>query len=234
MGRKGVPYNVASLVTPFVPGVAWAYNWDSTSYGLDSRVEYVPMLWSNTPSFTNQWKKNAQSAIASGSTHLLSFNEPDLSSQSNLAVSDAASSFMKYMQPFAGSAKLVSPAVTNGGGSMGLTYLENFMSTCKNLGCTVDAVAIHWYGSVNNLADLQAHVTSAFKSGNKDGGSRPVWLTEFAVLDGSDADVAKFITSAVAWLNAQSFVERYSYFMAADGRLLSGSSLSTQGKAFIA
>jgi len=232
IGKKGVPYNTASLVSAFGDNIAWAYNWDSSPDGLSGPLNYVPMLWSDTDGFTKQWKSNADAAIAAGSTHLLSFNEPDLAAQSNLAFGDAASSYITYMQPYAGKAKLVSPAVTNGGGSMGLTYLENFMSSCKDLGCTVDTVAIHWYGDANNLGDLKTHVTQAHASANKDGGNRPIWLTEFGA-SGSDADVATFLSSAVEWLESQSFVERYAYFMASDGVMLSGTSLSSIGEAFI-
>jgi hypothetical protein len=61
------------------------------------------------------WEANANAAIAAGSKYLLAFNEPDLSSQANMSPSQAAASYKKYMMPFAGKAKLVSPAITNGG-----------------------------------------------------------------------------------------------------------------------
>jgi len=75
---------------------------------------------------------------------------------------------MSYVQPFAGKAKLGAPAITNGGGSMGLTYLLNFISNC--LSCTIDFVNIHWYDSATNAASFKAHVEEAYKAG----GNRPL------------------------------------------------------------
>lgn len=70
----------------------------------------------------------------------MSFNEPDESSQSNLSPADAATAYMTYMQPFASKAKLGSPAVSNGGGTMGLSWLSSFMTACS--GCQIDFVSI--------------------------------------------------------------------------------------------
>lgn len=72
----------------------------------------------------------------------MSFNEPDDSSQSDLTPEAAAAAYKTYMQPYAGKAKLGAPAVTNGGGSMGLDWLAAFLDACD--GCTIDFVAIHW------------------------------------------------------------------------------------------
>lgn len=76
----------------------------------------------------------------------MSFNEPDLSSQSNLSPAVAAAGYLTYMQPFAGKAKLGSPAITNGGGSMGLSWLSSFMTACS--GCQID------FGMINLRPDL--------------------------------------------------------------------------------
>lgn len=40
-------------------------------------------------------------------------------------------------------AGLATPAISNGGGSQGLTYLENFVGHCT--GCSFDIVNIHHY-----------------------------------------------------------------------------------------
>jgi len=53
-------------------------------------------------------------------------------------VNTAAQAYMRYIQPFAGKAELGAPDVTNGGGTMGLTYLSNFISNCSS--CTIDFV----------------------------------------------------------------------------------------------
>lgn len=228
--KRGLSYNIASLTAPFIGGnsqVTWAYNWGSSSDGLPSGLEYVPTLWGLGSDKVNPWKANAEAAIAAGSTHLFSFNEPDLGEQANIPdVNVAAQGFMDHMQPFAGKAKLGAPAVTNGGGSMGLTYLSKFVAACSS--CTLDFVNIHWYDSATNYAYFKNHVMDAYKAG----GGRPVWITEFAA-SGSDAEQQKFLEVVIPWLDAQPFVERYAYFMCKDGVLVSGSGVTDLGNTFM-
>jgi hypothetical protein len=102
---------------------------------------YYPMLWGTASDHTNGWTTNANAAIAAGATHILGFNEPDLNSQSNLTPSAAAAAWKTYIQGYAGKAKLVTPAITNGAPpSMGTGWLDSFMSACS--GCTFDAIAV--------------------------------------------------------------------------------------------
>ncbi|KAI9742415.1 MAG: hypothetical protein M1818_003949 [Claussenomyces sp. TS43310] len=225
-GKAGVPYNSAALAEVFQgTKVSWAYNWGSSSDGLSSSLDFVPMLWCPTSDFTSTWTANADAALAAGATHLLGFNEPDLSSQCNIAASDAAAGWKQYMEPYAGKAKLVSPAVTNGGSPLGLDYLSSFISACN--GCSIDAVAIHWYDSATNIDYFKSHVADAYAAGD----NRPVWVTEFGA-SGSDDEVASFLSTVIPWMESSDMVERYAYFMASDGLLLSGSSLSSIGQAF--
>jgi hypothetical protein len=63
----------------------WGYDWEAkvaqpggaVVYKLPGGCEFVPMLHDLTPMFVNAWKDDAPLAIAAGSKHLLSFNEPD-------------------------------------------------------------------------------------------------------------------------------------------------------------
>lgn len=97
------------------------------------------------PGSTPNWPQNAQAGINNGATHLLGMNEPDLDSQSNITPSAAATIWKTNMEPFFGKAKLVSPAITNGGAPMGVEWMKEFMGNCT--GCHIDAVAMHWYDS---------------------------------------------------------------------------------------
>jgi hypothetical protein len=184
------------------------------------------MLWNNDAGRIASWNANANAAIASGTSHLFSFNEPDLSSQANMAVSVAAQAYMDYMQPFAGKVKLGAPAVTNGGGSTGLTYLSNFFAACQ--GCTIDFIVVHWYDSATNFAYFKGHVEQAYQTG----GNRPVWITEFAA-SGTPDEQNAFLEVVIPWLDAQPYVERYAYFMCEDGVLVSGNGPSTLGSTFM-
>ena len=163
------------------------------------------MLWGADSAHTSVWSADANYAISQGADTLLAFNEPDLSSQSNLDVSEAVSAYKAYMQPFAGRAKLGAPAVTNGGAPMGLTYLENFINNCT--GCTIDVVPIHWYDSATNIGYFQSYIPSAYAAG----GNRPLWITEFGA-SGTDAEIESFFNMVLPWLDSLSYVERYAYF----------------------
>ena len=229
-GKKGLSYNVASLTNAFSgDGVTWAYNWGSSSGGtILSGAEYVPMLWG--PGETSGWSSAAQAAISSGSTHVLSFNEPDLSTQSNMTPQQAAQLHIANMGNL-GSVQVGSPAVTNGGGTnppMGTNWLSEFFQACGGQ-CKVDFVAFHYYADTD-LTTFQNYVTNMISVAQQNNVNE-VWLTEFAAT-GSDSDVASFISSATSWLDQQSAVARYAYFMCGDGTLLSGSSLSTIGQAY--
>ncbi|QSZ34123.1 hypothetical protein DSL72_005711 [Monilinia vaccinii-corymbosi] len=230
-GKRGVAYNNADYVKSFADSskVSWAYNWGSSSSGLSaSGIEFVPLLWGLKPTFTGAWSAAASSAIASGSRHLMSFNEPDLSTQSNLGYADAAAGYKQYMQPFAGKAKLGAPAVTNGAAPMGLAWLKNFLSSCSD--CTIDFVCIHWYDSASNAAYFKSYIQDAYAAG----GNRPLWITEFQASGTADEQNA-FMSEVLPWLDASDMVERYAWFMASTdaGGLMSGpSALSTLGKTF--
>lgn len=228
-GKRGLAYNNAALCAPFASSslITWGYNWAQTSSGLDGKYNFVPMLWGTNSMFTNGWAAAASSFIAKGGSHLLAFNEPDHAQQANMAPAVAAAAYKTHMQPFAGKAKLGSPAVTNGGGDMGLTWLSNFMSACS--GCTIDFVAVHWYDSVNNVEYFKNHITSAYTKTGK-----PVWLTEFGTIDGSDAQKADFLRKVLPWLDAQDWIERYAYFMVSDGMMVNGGAMSAQGSAYAA
>lgn len=114
-GKKGLAYNSASLVTPFIgaSGVGWAYNWVSGSAGLASGIPYVAELHDMTETFTSVWMEQAQAAIDAGTEYLFSFNEPDIASQANLSPEAAAAGWKQYMEPFAGKAKLVSCSLSD-------------------------------------------------------------------------------------------------------------------------
>jgi hypothetical protein len=140
--KRGVAYNLPNLVSPFIGQkfISWAYNWASTSSGVPSGVEYVPMLWGTTATFTDKWETDAKAGIAAGASALLGFNEPDQVGQANVSPSVAATAYQTYMSDMFGgqTVRLGSPAVTNGPAPMGLAWLSDFMSACTK--CQIDFV----------------------------------------------------------------------------------------------
>lgn len=176
--------------------VNWQYNWASTTDQKNSWCEYIPMLCKfmfqayKVPSLpsvsacrsmliaklslggddsdhTNSWFSDASYWLADGgSGHLLAFNEPEQSSQSNLSPQDAANAYLTYMTPFSGRAQLGSPAVSNDGAS----WISEFMSLCSN--CGVTFIAVHWYNDYTLFDDFQNWVNFACSFGLQ------VWITE--------------------------------------------------------
>ncbi|KAK0114834.1 hypothetical protein ONS96_013317 [Cadophora gregata f. sp. sojae] len=185
--------------------VSWAYNWDSSMpSSFPKNLEYVPMLWSNGADHTRQWVTNANAAIARGSYHLLSFNEPDrcASGGSCMSPKDAANAYRTFMVPFAGRAYLGAPAVTNG--PSGMKWLKEFLSLCT--GCHIDFVPIHWYDSATNVGYFKNYIADAHAVAGHD-----LWITEFNG-SGSSAEKESFLRTVIPWLDAQSYITRYSWF----------------------
>ncbi|KAI7600531.1 glycoside hydrolase family 128 protein, partial [Hortaea werneckii] len=228
-GKRGLAYNDASLTSCFggASKVGWAYNWGSSSDGLDMDVSYVPLLWGTSEDFTGPWSDNAQSALDSGSQYLFSFNEPDMSSQANLSPEDAAEAYKKYMSPFAGKAKMCAPSVTNGGGSMGLTWLSNFLDACSD--CQIDCISIHWYDSYENTKYFKDHVNNATEIAP----GKEVFVSEFGTTDGSDEQVSEFLQDVMPWMDSKAEVAGYAYFMVSEGMLVSGDSPSSYGSTYM-
>lgn len=184
------------------------------------------MLWGLTD--LDSWADAAASAISAGSTAALSFNEPDLSSQSNIDPGTAATNHIQYMNPL--SVEVGSPAITNGAGTdplMGIDWLNAFFAACDGK-CKVDFVAFHWYNDASQTDDFETHVNAVIAAAAAAGVSK-VWLTEFGVTGG---DASTFLSTVMPFLESTPAVEKYAFFMCADPQTLSGSTLNTVGDVY--
>lgn len=232
--KRGAAFNDISTVSALTNtgSVSWAYNWaPSLSGGLPSGVEYVPMLW-GTKDLGN-WATAIQTALSSGSQYIMGFNEPDMSSQASMSPSDAANYYKSYITPYSGQAKLISPAVTSSTSpGMGLSWFQSFMGQCSS--CDISGLAVHWYGDTAD--DFTSFVQQAISTAQSYGLSE-VWVSEFALnsdLNGSGdpAATADFLNQVLPWLDSQSTVTHYAYYMCAENYLLSGSGLNSAGLAY--
>ncbi|KAI5475016.1 Glycoside hydrolase, superfamily [Pseudohyphozyma bogoriensis] len=203
--KKGLGYNTASLTDAFGDSISWVYNWaaaqDTSTGTLTEGVEYVPML-------TEGWSSNAQAGIDAGATALLGFNEPDYPYQANLTASEAATLWKANMEPFYGKAKLISPAISNGGAPMGVTWMKEFIGNCST--CHIDAIAAHWYDVPSNTAYFKNYFTSMSTMFGL-----PIWITEFAPNTGTDAEIEAFYEDVISWMetgNGSTIIERYAAF----------------------
>ncbi|KAK0613809.1 glycosyl hydrolase catalytic core-domain-containing protein [Immersiella caudata] len=226
---RGLAFNDPNLLGRFLGGgshISWTYNWAQTDDS-NTGLEFVPMCWGITKGFPATWAKNAQKMIDAGSKALFSFNEPDHAAQANLSPEQAAASHIELMNPFAGKARIGAPSITNSGSSnQGIGWLKRWFEVCDGK-CAVDFVNIHIYGfDTNTFLQHLINVHNLFQ--------KPVWITEFA-FGGSDDEVDRQLQVIIDQIENNStfaFVENYSYFMAADGMMVKGNSMSSYGNTF--
>ncbi|KAJ3279088.1 hypothetical protein HK104_001785 [Borealophlyctis nickersoniae] len=234
--RRGLAWPWNGIQADFVnfsknpPHVSWLYNWEAwVPAGLPANLEYVAMqrTASNIDQLATYMKTNKAKC-------LLGFNEPDLE---GMSVATAVSLWRKYIQPHSSRGiRLGSPAPTNG--PNGLKWLDQFLANCAQ--CHVYFVAVHWYGiSIDNF---KQHITSAYNIAKKRlGPNAKVWVTEFASQTKDTAQQRAFFDAALKWLDQQGFVERYSWFGAMRGNVVSpaaammapGGGLTALGKAYL-
>jgi hypothetical protein len=203
----------------------WLYTWgntppaDVTSGAFHG--EYVPMIWSATTSNYQARVNNILSYAPSLNTrYVLGFNEPERADQANMSVANAITIWDGMDHQFRNAGiKLVSPAVSDD--VAGRDWLASFMSTATARGLTVDAIAFHWYGSVN-LSNPTASANSFLSRVDSYWNTyqKPIWITEFAGMDWNNtistpdliAFNSAFLKVAVAGLESRSYVERYSWW----------------------
>jgi RNA polymerase sigma factor (sigma-70 family) len=208
VGVWGMP-GVGTALTK--SGASWYYTWSTTHDGIATpkSATFVPMIW-GADSVTSKTLAQAKAA----GPYLLGFNEPDMGAQSNMTPEKALSLWPKLMS--AGKV-LGSPAVAYGGDRAG-GWLDTFMSGAKAKGYRVDFITLHWYGGDFNAADatgqLKSYIQAVYKRYHK-----PIWLTEFALIDFSNgtrfpsqSQQAAFVTASTKMLAGLPYVQRYAWF----------------------
>ncbi|MGC5014230.1 glycosyl hydrolase [Streptosporangium sp. DT93] len=192
-------------------GASWYYTWAPHHDGVTTprSAEFVPMIW-GAASVTDE---NLARAKAAG-PYLLGFNEPDLAEQSNMSVEKALSLWPRLT---ATGQKVGSPAVAYGGATPG-GWLDRFMTGASQKGHRVDFVTLHWYGgdfrTEAAVGQLRSYLQAVHERYRK-----PIWLTEFALIDFSggvrfptDAQQAAFVTASTGMLASLPYVQRYAWF----------------------
>ncbi|KAJ5214970.1 hypothetical protein N7468_010649 [Penicillium chermesinum] len=233
--KRGAAYNDISTVFPLASSgtVSWAYNWAGSLNGdLPSGVEYVPMLWG--AKFFTGWVSAIETALSSGSSYIMGFNEPDNTAQANMSPGEAAGYYQQYITQNKGDAKLISPAVTSSTTpGQGLDWFEQFIGQCSS--CDITGLAVHWYGP--SADEFKTFIESAIDTATRHGLSE-VWVTEFALdadINGvtNQANAINFLNEAIPYLDSQDMVTHYSYFMSAENFLLSNGALNPVGEAYV-
>ncbi|KAG7088302.1 hypothetical protein E1B28_012312 [Marasmius oreades] len=180
--------------------ISWQYDWGTSppSYLASSGIPYVPMQWGAGGA------NNFSTAVLLQKAKVaLAFNEPDLSSQSNLSPQAAADLWKQYIQPLKSSGvRLGAPAITNG--PSGRPWLAQFLSNCTQ--CSIDFIPFHWYGEgLGTFYDYVWQMHGQFPN-------YPLWVTEFASTSSEDNVVMDFLNQSIHYLDTLDFVERYAWF----------------------
>lgn len=112
---------------------------------------------------------------------------------------------------------------------MGLTYLKQFLAGCT--GCNIDFIPIHWYGDASDITGFKNQIAKARVA---TGLKYPLWITEFGHTSGTQAQVEAFLKSVLPWMDSQSYIQRYAYFMDANGFMINSTTggLSNTGKIY--
>lgn len=152
----------------------WHYSW-----GLNEQkstgVEFVPMSWSNGDNWTSL-EKMEEIGQNMSFNHLLAFNEPDNSGQSNLTVEQALEAYPKLL---ASGLRLGAPGVENIQYSANNdafnenSWIKQFMDECVARGYRVDFIPAHDY-----VRRSKATFIERFK-GLHDRYNLPIWVTEY-------------------------------------------------------
>lgn len=144
----------------------WFYNWGSSATSTrnsntDSpylNQEFVPMKWGAGGS----WRKLY---ALEDVTHILGYNEPDHTEQSDVSVEQAIEEWPLMQQT---GLRLGSPATTD------FTWLYNFMSEANRRNYRVDYVAIHAYWGGLSPYEWYIRLKEIH-----DRTKRPLWITEW-------------------------------------------------------
>ena len=146
------------------------YTWSPSSANFNADLEFVPMLWGERQ--VSQWDSTINETIQDLQvTHVLGFNEPEISGQSNLSPSDGAALWKAHIEPLKSQGLLLgSPAPS--GAPAGKQWLLDWMDQCQG-GCTVDFIAVHYY-DINSTGFME------YLTDYHDTFQKPVWVTEWA------------------------------------------------------
>lgn len=216
-GKKGTASTSDQTVQAFNT-TQWFYGWSLTRSSLPGQ-QFVPMTWGKGAcSLANVSYLVDRPDV----DHLLSFNEPDNISQSNIPNIDTAVKRYEIMELTG--LRLGAPATTQGQAFGDGRWLTKFMSKAQEAKARVDFIPIHWYdwgNQTNNkatdsltaegvFARFQAYVEKVHAAYP----DQAIWITEFNANPNRTSVVIHeyFMKLSTDWMNATPFIERYSYF----------------------
>ena len=222
--------------------ISWYYNWEQTENEACSNGKggvFVPMIWGHTGSeqSASGITSSISSFVSKGYPYVLGFNEPDNSTQSNIAVATAVSLWPSFLNP---AIKTVSPAAQ--ANTTGQAWFTTFIGdvNANSTGLRTDVIGLHWYGWNAGSCDAAASQLNGYLNWAEGfAGNRPIWLTEWGCLNLSAPDVqtvVNFYKGALAVFAKHPRVQRYAWYPWSTNLALTNSdgSLTALGTAYAA
>ncbi|SNX88017.1 uncharacterized protein MEPE_06728 [Melanopsichium pennsylvanicum] len=201
--KRGLAWGVNDNYGPRIAKglIKWYWHWqDGPNSKFDGKLEWVPCFWG--PKYFSQWNTRKQEMKSNLPDYILSFNEPEISGQANLDPSYAAKLHMQELEPYAKKGvKISSPQMV-----WKTEWLQEFMDECDKLGCTIDFIALHWYGTTKDMDLLKKWIKTIHSKFNK-----PIWVTEYGITAASGSNMSaikKFHMDATAWMTSVKYVKR--------------------------
>lgn len=214
--KKGTASTSDAAVQSF--GATWYYGWSLNKPSFTNQ-QFVPMTWGKGACTEDNVKYLVERKDID---HLLSFNEPDNASQSNIPIIDTAINRYKLMQKTG--LRLGSPVVTQDQAFGTGKWLTDFMTAAQQQQVRIDYIAVHWYdwgnqtnnGATDSLTAervFSRFVTYMDKVHQAYPGY-PVWVTEYNANINrlSETVHTYFMKLSTEWMNNTAYVERYAYF----------------------
>ncbi|MDD3078814.1 MAG: glycosyl hydrolase [Paludibacter sp.] len=186
----------------------WYYSW-SADKNSTYNYQYVPIKQSTGwPGFDEIYNKTNVS-------HLLGYNEPDRSDQSDVTVEEAIAQWPELMKS---GLRLGSPVPSNPGNGNG--WLYDFLDKCDSLNYRVDYVVVHAYWGGLSPESWYSKLKGEYNKCGK----RPIWITEWNNganwtneywpddVEGQEAKQLSDLKKILNVLDTCSFIERYSIY----------------------
>ncbi|MEJ8843718.1 glycosyl hydrolase [Lacibacter sp. H375] len=233
--KKGVAFTDSNVVKQF--NTSWYYGWsiNRPSFG---PMNFIPMTWGKgTATVADVNYLVGRKDI----NHLLSFNEPDNSGQSNIASIDTA--IARYRIMMQTGLRLGSPAVEQNNAFVAGKWLPMFMDSAKAKKLRIDYVCLHWYDWGNENSNtggdtlVAEQVFTRFKAyverARLTYPDQKLWLTEYNCNPSRNARpnlIKYFMQLSSEWLNTVPYVERYAYFQTRTGAVDANGNLNDLAK----
>ena len=212
--KKGVAFSVSyenswhQRFDKLKPHWHYSWNWELRA-NYPEGVEFVPMIWGRGSATQARIDYLNNLASLGEIQNILTFNEPDLESQSNMSVDEVVNLWPLLETLNVPISSPVASAPLN-------DWMRDFMEKASNQNLRVDFVAIHIYHKNDPVKFIEL-VEEVYQTYGK-----PIWITEFAVRDTnatitnpniySESYVLSFMQYVLDELYELDYVKRYSWF----------------------